>query len=110
MGKIGGDTNLSARGRMYAAALARYFNDAAIPNLHVWTSEKKRTKQTAQDIQALKEHISALNELDAVSWKVCCILQFGSERRSEVTRVHGVLYVLHVNVRVNYYNFKTTTL
>lgn len=66
MGKIGGDTNLSARGRLYAASLARYFNEANICGLHVWTSEKKRTKQTAQDIKAPKEHIAALNELDAV--------------------------------------------
>lgn len=65
LGKIGGDANLSARGRMYAAALARYFNDESIPSLHVWTSEKKRTKQTANDIKAPKEHIQALNELDA---------------------------------------------
>lgn len=67
LGKIGGDANLSARGRLYAAALARYFNEADIPGLHVWTSEKKRTKQTAQDINAPKEHVFALNELDAVS-------------------------------------------
>ncbi|XP_065216558.1 6-phosphofructo-2-kinase/fructose-2,6-bisphosphatase-like [Planococcus citri] len=65
LGKIGGDANLSARGRMYAAALARYFNEADIPDFRVWTSEKKRTKQTAQEIDAPKEHITALNELDA---------------------------------------------
>lgn len=73
MGKIGGDTNLSARGRLYAAALARYFNETNIDGLHVWTSEKKRTKQTAQDINAAKEHISALNELDAVGAKLMLI-------------------------------------
>ena len=67
LGKIGGDANLSPRGRMYAAALARYFNEASVPNLRVWTSEKKRTKQTAQDIRAPKEPIAELNELDAVS-------------------------------------------
>ncbi|KAK7575861.1 hypothetical protein V9T40_012147 [Parthenolecanium corni] len=65
LGKIGGDANLSVRGRLYAASLARYFNEADIPDLHVWTSEKKRTKQTAQDVNAPKEHVSALNELDA---------------------------------------------
>lgn len=57
---------MSARGRLYAASLARYFNEANISGLRVWTSEKKRTKQTAQDIKAPKEHIAALNELDAV--------------------------------------------
>ncbi|XP_046673157.1 6-phosphofructo-2-kinase/fructose-2,6-bisphosphatase-like isoform X4 [Homalodisca vitripennis] len=65
VGRIGGDTDLSPRGRMYASTLARYINDAAIPELHVWTSEKRRTKQTAAGIAAPSEHIAALNELDA---------------------------------------------
>lgn len=75
MGRIGGDTDLSPRGRKYASSLARYINDAAIPDLHVWTSEKRRTKQTAAGIAALSEAISALNELDAVSLFECNIVQ-----------------------------------
>lgn len=75
LGKIGGDANLSVRGRMYAASLARHFNEADIPGLHVWTSEKQRTKQTAQDIDAPKEHVFALNELDAVCRKFFFKLQ-----------------------------------
>lgn len=67
LGRVGGDADLSCRGRKYAASLARYFNDAGISGLHIWTSEKKRTKQTAQNIKAPKEHLAALNELDAVS-------------------------------------------
>ncbi|CAH0389089.1 unnamed protein product [Bemisia tabaci] len=65
LGRVGGDADLSCRGRKYAASLARYFNDAGISGLHIWTSEKKRTKQTAQNIKAPKEHLAALNELDA---------------------------------------------
>uniref|UniRef100_A0A1B6D337 6-phosphofructo-2-kinase domain-containing protein n=2 Tax=Clastoptera arizonana TaxID=38151 RepID=A0A1B6D337_9HEMI len=65
LGRIGGDTNLSPRGQMYASALSRHINDAHIPDLHVWTSEKRRTKQTAAGIAAPTEHIAALNELDA---------------------------------------------
>ena len=38
-----------------------------IPNLKVWTSELKRTIQTARFIDAPKEHWKALNEIDAVS-------------------------------------------
>lgn len=67
LGRIGGDTDLSPRGRKYASSLARYINDAAIPDLHVWTSEKRRTKQTAAGIAAPIENLAALNELDAVS-------------------------------------------
>lgn len=65
LGRIGGDTDLSPRGRMYAASLARYINEADIPGLHVWTSQKKRTIQTAHGIIAPKEHLAALDELDA---------------------------------------------
>lgn len=65
LGRIGGDTDLSPRGQLYAASLARYMNDADIPGLHVWTSQKKRTIQTAQGIIAPKEHLAPLNELDA---------------------------------------------
>lgn len=67
VGRIGGDTDLSPRGRKYASTLARFINDAQIPELHVWTSEKRRTKQTAAGITAPSEPIAALNELDAVS-------------------------------------------
>lgn len=57
---------MSPRGRLYASTLARYINKLDIPELHVWTSEKRRTKQTAAGIAAPSEAISALNELDAV--------------------------------------------
>lgn len=65
LGRIGGDASLSPRGQMYATALARHFNDAHVPDLHVWTSEKRRTKQTVAKINATTEAIPALNELDA---------------------------------------------
>lgn len=65
IGRIGGDTSLSPRGRLYANHLAEYFNKANIENLRVWTSEKKRTKQTAEGINAPVEHLIPLNELDA---------------------------------------------
>lgn len=67
LGKIGGDADLSSRGRMYGMTLARHFNEAAIPGLRVWTSEKKRTIQTAKGINAPIESLEELNELDAVS-------------------------------------------
>ncbi|XP_022191025.1 6-phosphofructo-2-kinase/fructose-2,6-bisphosphatase [Nilaparvata lugens] len=65
LGKIGGDADLSPRGKMYASALAKHMNDACIANLRVWTSHKVRTIQTAQHIVAPKEHLAALDELDA---------------------------------------------
>lgn len=38
-----------------------------IQDLKVWTSEMKRTKQTAQYIESPTEHWKTLNEIDAVS-------------------------------------------
>lgn len=67
LGRIGGDTDLSPRGHFYATLLAKYFNSNKIENLRVWTSEKKRTKQTANGIKAPVESLAPLNELDAVN-------------------------------------------
>jgi len=38
-----------------------------IPDLRVWTSQLKRTQQTAAFIKASMESFDALNELEAVS-------------------------------------------
>jgi len=66
-GKIGGDSDLSSRGAMYASALADFINKQNFPGMRVWTSWLKRTIQTAADIQAPQERWKALNEIDAGS-------------------------------------------
>ncbi len=68
-GRIGGDGDLSSRGQQYANELAQYVDKEEIPNLRVWTSLLKRTIQSAQGINAPKEHWKALNEIDAVRAK-----------------------------------------
>ncbi|XP_059057653.1 6-phosphofructo-2-kinase/fructose-2,6-bisphosphatase-like [Achroia grisella] len=66
LGRIGGDAALSARGEMYARALAEHMNGLATREpFSIWTSELRRTKQTAADIRAPKCALRALNELDA---------------------------------------------
>lgn len=65
LGRIGGDTDLSHRGRQYANALAKFIEDQTIPNLRVWTSCMKRTIQTASAIKAPQERWKSLNEIDA---------------------------------------------
>ncbi|XP_012533242.2 6-phosphofructo-2-kinase/fructose-2,6-bisphosphatase [Monomorium pharaonis] len=65
VGKIGGDTVLSARGECYAQALSNRFNAMRIPDLRVFTSRLRRTIATARGIEAPQEHIAALNELHA---------------------------------------------
>ncbi|XP_065315735.1 6-phosphofructo-2-kinase/fructose-2,6-bisphosphatase-like isoform X2 [Gordionus sp. m RMFG-2023] len=74
IGKIGGDSDLSPRGVKFAQELASYF-DIELRNasdFKVWTSQFKRTKQTAQPLLHCKniktlalEQWKALNEIDA---------------------------------------------
>lgn len=64
-GKIGGDSDLSERGKQYAMALSYFFNNQNISGIRVWTSWLKRTIQTAAHIDAPQERWRALNEIDA---------------------------------------------
>lgn len=64
-GRIGGDGDISVRGRQFANSLAKYVEDQNLPTLRVWTSLMKRTMQTAAVVSAPKEHWKALNEIDA---------------------------------------------
>ncbi|KAK9722966.1 Histidine phosphatase superfamily (branch 1) [Popillia japonica] len=64
-GRIGGDSNLSARGVQYANALANYIKAQNIEGLRVWTSWLKRTIQTVAGVPAPQERWKALNEIDA---------------------------------------------
>ncbi|XP_021950362.1 6-phosphofructo-2-kinase/fructose-2,6-bisphosphatase isoform X3 [Folsomia candida] len=65
LGRIGGDSDLSARGRSYAKALSTFITEQDMPHLRVWTSWLKRTIQTASGIDAPQERWKALNEIDA---------------------------------------------
>lgn len=67
IGRIGGDSNLSARGLQYAAALSQYIRDQNIEGLRVWTSWLRRTIQTVSGVNVPQERWKALNEIDAVS-------------------------------------------
>uniref|UniRef100_A0A1Y1KBZ9 6-phosphofructo-2-kinase domain-containing protein n=1 Tax=Photinus pyralis TaxID=7054 RepID=A0A1Y1KBZ9_PHOPY len=64
-GRIGGDSNLSARGKQYSTALSKFIKEQQIEGLRVWTSWLKRTIQTVSDVQAPQERWKALNEIDA---------------------------------------------
>ncbi|CAF3092452.1 unnamed protein product [Rotaria socialis] len=63
--RIGGDSSLSANGKLYGEALAQYMENESIPDLIVWTSQMQRTIQTAAKINAPKEQWKALNEINA---------------------------------------------
>uniref|UniRef100_A0A3B4BEH5 6-phosphofructo-2-kinase domain-containing protein n=1 Tax=Periophthalmus magnuspinnatus TaxID=409849 RepID=A0A3B4BEH5_9GOBI len=65
LGRIGGDSGLSARGSKYAQALGKYMSGQNIKDLKVWTSHMKRTIQTAEALGVPYEQWKALNEIDA---------------------------------------------
>jgi len=65
-GQIGGDSNLSPRGREFSERLGKFVSDQNLENkLSVWTSELRRTHQTAQIAGLNYEPWKALNEIDA---------------------------------------------
>ena len=64
--RIGGNSNLSLRGKKYSEKLAEFVKKENLSDLVVWTSQFKRTIQTASKIDAPKEQWKALNEIDAV--------------------------------------------
>ncbi|XP_028264995.1 6-phosphofructo-2-kinase/fructose-2,6-bisphosphatase isoform X1 [Parambassis ranga] len=65
LGRIGGDSGLSARGAQFASALGAYMREQSIRDLKVWTSHMKRTIQTAEALGVQYEQWKALNEIDA---------------------------------------------
>lgn len=79
-GLIGGDSDLSVRGKLYAESVANFIKEQNIEGLRVWTSWMKRTIQTVAEVKAPQERWKALNEIDAVSiWnslKIAIIFEF----------------------------------
>ncbi|XP_041080861.1 6-phosphofructo-2-kinase/fructose-2,6-bisphosphatase 4 isoform X2 [Polyodon spathula] len=64
-GRIGGDSGLSARGKLFAKCLGKFIQEQNIKDLKVWTSQMKRTIQTAEALGVPYEQWKALNEIDA---------------------------------------------
>ncbi|NXF96523.1 F262 bisphosphatase, partial [Eubucco bourcierii] len=65
VGKIGGDSGLSPRGKQFAQALKKFIEEQDIADLKVWTSQLKRTIQTAESLGVTYEQWKILNEIDA---------------------------------------------
>ncbi|XP_029530258.1 6-phosphofructo-2-kinase/fructose-2,6-bisphosphatase 4-like isoform X3 [Oncorhynchus nerka] len=64
-GCIGGDSGLSPRGKEFANYLHQFIQSQEISDLKVWTSQMKRTIQTAEAVSVPYEQWKALNEIDA---------------------------------------------
>ncbi|KAG7231424.1 hypothetical protein INR49_011944 [Caranx melampygus] len=64
-GRIGGDSGLSTRGKEFARNLRKFIQEQNIKDLKVWTSQMKRTIQTAECLGVPYEQWKYLNEIDA---------------------------------------------
>ncbi|XP_070759282.1 6-phosphofructo-2-kinase/fructose-2,6-bisphosphatase 4a isoform X5 [Enoplosus armatus] len=64
-GRIGGDSGLTPRGKEFAKKLSQFIQTQGISDLKVWTSQMKRTIQTAEALSVPYEQWKVLNEIDA---------------------------------------------
>ncbi|KAK7127876.1 hypothetical protein R3I93_020454 [Phoxinus phoxinus] len=65
-GRIGGDAELSSRGRQFASELRGFIKEhIKLSDLKVWTSQLRRTIQTAEELGVPYEQWKILNEIDA---------------------------------------------
>ncbi|XP_030230706.1 6-phosphofructo-2-kinase/fructose-2,6-bisphosphatase 2 isoform X3 [Gadus morhua] len=64
-GRIGGDSELSHRGRLFSQALRSFIEQHQLWDLKVWTSQLRRTIQTAEELAVPYEQWKILNEIDA---------------------------------------------
>ncbi|CAL8250616.1 unnamed protein product [Arctogadus glacialis] len=64
-GRIGGDSELSGRGKQFAGALHGFVEEHHLSDLKVWTSQLRRTIQTAEELGVPYEQWKILNEIDA---------------------------------------------
>uniref|UniRef100_A0A3B5B3K8 6-phosphofructo-2-kinase/fructose-2,6-bisphosphatase 2 n=1 Tax=Stegastes partitus TaxID=144197 RepID=A0A3B5B3K8_9TELE len=64
-GRIGGDSELSERGKQFAAELKGFVEEHRLTDLKVWTSQLRRTIQTAEELGVPYEQWKILNEIDA---------------------------------------------
>ncbi len=79
--RIGGDSDLTEKGRAQARALAGYFKKKSIPL--IFTSQKKRTHQTASPIKEAQEDctIIPLAEFDEINSGICECMSYKKIRK-----------------------------
>lgn len=86
--RIGGDSSLSPAGEEQARALAEYFRNKKIPL--IFTSQKKRTIQTAQPIKAFQKkcEIISLPEFNEIDSGICEKMSY-DEIKKGLPHVYG---------------------
>lgn len=85
--RIGGNSSLTENGKTQAETLARFFQKRKIP--YIFTSQKKRTIQTAAPIKELQENcaIIPLDEFNEIDSGVCECMSY-EEIREKIPQVY----------------------
>uniref|UniRef100_A0A8C1F8E9 6-phosphofructo-2-kinase/fructose-2,6-biphosphatase 3 n=1 Tax=Cyprinus carpio carpio TaxID=630221 RepID=A0A8C1F8E9_CYPCA len=93
-GRLGGDSGLSTRGRKFAGALAKFVKEQNLKDLKVWTSQLRRSIQTAEALNVPYEQWKALNEIDGVSACISGLTNTTTSYQDLVQRVEPVIMEL----------------
>jgi len=85
--RIGGNSSLTENGKTQAEALARFFQKKKIP--YIFTSQKKRTIQTAAPIKELQENCTMipLDEFNEIDSGVCECMSY-EEIQEKIPQVY----------------------
>lgn len=71
IGRLGGDSPLSANGLLYAGKLREYFETEDLDDFRVWSSQKIRAAQTASHLKDLAGHTEFWKCLDEIDAGIC---------------------------------------
>ncbi|EFP02103.1 hypothetical protein CRE_15768 [Caenorhabditis remanei] len=71
IGRLGGDSPLSANGLKYAGKLREYFENEDLDDFRVWSSQKIRAAQTAAHLKDLAGHTEFWKCLDEIDAGIC---------------------------------------
>ena len=82
---VGGDCDLTTNGVKYAEELAGFIAQQQIQNLRVWTSQMKRTIETAKQFTCPQERWQILNDKNLVSFTI------GSSRAITIQKINLLL-------------------
>ena len=86
--RIGGDSDLTENGRLQAEAMAQFFKKKRVPL--IFTSQKKRTIQTAEPIRDMQKHctIIPLAEFNEIDSGICECMSY-EEIKREMPHVYS---------------------
>jgi broad specificity phosphatase PhoE len=96
---IGGDSNLTTDGKLYAEKLGKYIKNENINFLNVWTSNLTRTKETLNYIKKNYKNINhtIYNELNEINAGICNNMSY-----EQIKNIYPDIYRNRKKDKLNY--------